>query len=869
MKFRSSPILVAALIAIAYSFSAVAENEFSPPVQEPTADPDQQDPIEEWNGFIADEFDNFRMRAGQQLSEGLWRAVDDIPIYNASNESFSAGVHLSRRVFDNHDVENTFTVVDFVSLDTGIPLWSHSFVSEGGGASAAKNLGLSFGTSQGINLIDVRRIKPDRIKDLPQLTKLKEEFGKFRNLIRNGEGGFALDNEIFSNEPVAKTAQAEETLAFDDPLRKARYGDFWNRLKFPVRLPLTPERFEKLNVGEILAYDLYGGIQLGLGGAITAGLDSFISPAFAGASASAYFRGNFRITVWREDEKLARVKVTRTKTNGRSAGFNSRGRDLVLLSDFLLLGLHVAAQTRKLIPLELNYNSFNAESLDVGYQYDLSQEAAREAYQLAVLGRFAYSDELSKQENKGVKHLFDREQDIDSESYAAHVNYFTIFSHTRSTSFSDSDAVISQNGEKHKVVKTDARNEKGWRTFWGMNESIAHSFRVNLDVDRYLRGDKDAFFLAAEGTIDDRGTDGEEMRRYALMVEKLVGESGIFPRLPIYRPETPEEIEARKSKEEGADGSPPIVVPRPLHEYGSSTFFYRLMFSQQQIEKFVEFPEEDIWPTLEKAFDIPEGEWQTPFKRHWQRIKAAPMILLDYLLFLFNQEVHESPKIFHASVIYDDWIAAKATVTINDKARAVGRLFVDNRYSQELIQLIRLVLQGEEIAFVVSGTNAATFGRIWKHGKSSEFGGTFPEIINRDIDFDNPELQAPLNLSYAIGDVSMQKTGASSYQLRFSTTQRPERIYIRLMEQSVWSGQKALVEYVIENQPGKFEFKKGINEIDFDLNSPMPWNHLAKIIEVDKRYTLGIASSGPDETWGPMATHNFRFKEKNTQRPRP
>ncbi|MCM2278888.1 MAG: hypothetical protein NDJ89_12505 [Oligoflexia bacterium] len=834
--------------------------------------PDQETQ-EEFSGAISDDLSRFGSRLGQRFSDVLFDHVSDFTILRGDTGGFRYKVDARRRIFDNHDLANTWTVADNIRISASIPLFTEESDINVLGADF---FNFSFGTHLGLELLNIRQITVPRSHGLEKITELKArvESSDWLKSVKKEDAKLpaeslppALENGEEERDlltPTGKSGpQPEATLAFFDPLRRARYGQFWKLLAFPVQLPLTVKRLEKLQNYEIMSYNLSGSVQVGASVGWNLPLDQVFNSVTGEVSYSVYLRGDFRISIMKEDERYARIKITRSRTHGKSAGLNSRTdraeyfEGAVVLNDRSLLG------STYLVPFRLRMDESTSQAFDVGYRYDLSQPEARKAYELAALGRFAYSDELAgglqgspeARPDSPVRKIFTRNQKIDTRAFSMGVAVSRIVKHGRGSTTSDWEAVVSLPDGTRRIVTSETRNSDEWKAFWGIYERIHHVFRVNVDLDLYRDGQlgnaaRDALYLVIEGSIEDSDTRGKEMRKYIRSVEGAVGERDLFPLLPVNRPLKPEEAEQyRAAANENAALAPDLGV-----NYGYSTFYYRMTFGQDQVERFVRTPREKMWSALEKAFGEKPGTWSTLASRLRYDLAHAPQSLLNIPLYLFNLRIEDSTKLFHARALLKHWLWTQQAVDIRDTAERLGELFRDSVYNEELVRLVKTVLEGEKVAYVVTGSNSA-FGRVWKQGEHVVDFYPLPDRINRDIDFDREDSRSFGDDSSRVDGIFLTPNGADSYELGFSATQKPWAIFVRLSEKTTW-GQNTVAEFVVSNTEN--EFQSGPNRVAVSPEGKEPWAALARALQKNRNYELGLAITKDGQIWGPLNTARIK-----------
>ena len=796
--------------------------------------------VEEWPGKIGDEVIRGNFRLGDRFSDWLFEAIDDITLLKLSGSRVNLRASLHRRVFDNHDVANTWTVVDNSRIQVSVPLYSRGLLPGVFSNEIVNGFGLSIGTELGIDLINIRQIRAaDSVRVQPR--ELTADADKLIDEINKPENhGVLADEPVIdgadldsSADESAAEAGALGSLSYFDPFRKARYGRFWNLFTFPSRIPLKPETLAQLEDGEIISYNLSGAVQVGASVGWVTPLNQVFTSFFSSLYASAYIKGEFRITILKEDSTHAKVKLTRVRRKGHNYGIRAETDQADVVHGLGVVGRWLDKRFF-IAPFKIELDKNSGDTFDVGYRYDLTKPEAQKAYKLAVLGRLGYSDELIANKDSGVTKVFKREAKINSETFSQGVHLFAVFRHNRTSVYSTWDATITLPDGTRRVVSAEAVNSNEWKLFWTFYERFRYRFNVSSDLDRAASGHRDALYLAAEFSVEDSSTSGEDLLSYIDDVESAVNEPGIFPRLPKF--------------------GPLIVNNSPSRlDYGRTSFFYRLVFHQDLLEKFIAYPDELMWSALERAFEAEPGSWSTPMARFWVHVRSIPGNLLNIPLSILNLPLRGPAKLIHASGMQDDWAQLKKLSDLSERTRMLGHIFRDSMYSKELVRLLRIVLVGESVQYVASGS-ASSFGRIWKQGRTRTDFHPVIERANREIDFDHQGPRSHGDEAAVVTGLTLEPLGQGAYQLILGTSVWPRAVYIRVAELDPENRRNSSTagEFIVYNRDGRLIL--GTNTVILDPRNGDSWATVAKAFELGKTYTVSFALTQDGHNWGPIST---------------
>jgi len=762
----------------------------------------------------------------EKASEALFDALSDLTLLRVGGEDdFSAKLGVQRRVFDNNDILNSYTVVDRTSVQGSIPIvaWPIS-------VGAFGEFGFHIGTEVGLEFINIRQVLPSRLALLPD--------PKAQGLQLEQEPWFQEYKKLQPPSAAQPPPPDEETPSkdwshfpeFQDPEDCARYSRFWNLLSFPLRLPLKAEMLAHLENGEIISYLGKGSVQMGP--EIGFDLDPTHVTALAefGASYSLFVRGTHRISVLKEDERFVRVKVSRSRGAGTEWKVGGEYTEPIFEGVLVLENLQ---REIKIIPFKLDSTHTTTQSFDVGYRFDLTQPEAKEAYELAVLGRFARSQELAKgSPSAGVQRVFDRSLLTKEKHLGSGMKLGFIFRNNTDKTLKNASATITLPDGTHHVFSSSAHLSRQWRFFLGINEKMEHNFTVNLDLDSLQRPQppENAFNFIVEGRMRDTDTFGTEMLRYELEVEDAVGKPNIFPRMP------------------------------PVKYLGSSNFYYSFQLNRPQLDRFIQTPEEKMWPILEKAFGVREGSWKSVPARMWYGIHDAPFYVLNLPLYLTGFHVDPGLILPSAKRFKNRWMKLQTSTDPVKQAENLGKLFYDRFFGHQMVRVLRGALDGESVFFFASG-HSLVFGDVVDSGGTQLTFENIATRAQREIEFDREGPKThDLDPSIQVTKITTEQPAPKRIVIHFDLAQAPAALFIQVRHDNWWLPfqVKAPVAIILKNTG---QFMVGTNTLVLDPADPSnPLLPLAEVLKPGQDYLLGLASNNDGLHWGPLASVKLHVK---------
>ncbi len=850
---------------------------------------------------------------GSQLSASIFESLTDIEIYSQKVGEGKVKFGIERKVYDNHDLSDSWTVIDFFQVPFSMPIDIDLGVD-----ISPVDLGLSLSTKLGMELVNIRQVLPRHMSKLMTIEELdaqvkaavvktnetqtkqniSDKKEKLEEFSEDGEkiiNPLSLDinysmKDIFSDsfdegfldefsddpkdfeegrEQRRKQRQLERQAERKDkkkkrserwensrmgrwlstPKERAKYSNILNLLTHPFRVPITSNAYDRMEDGEIATYSLDGTIQLS--GNIGWSIVPVPTGNFAmGVTLMTYLNGRFKISILKESEDYARVKLTRRLTRGDVGQLGAIDTKHTVFKGLVIFGETIAKWNTSVIPFALRVNQASARSFDVGYRYNMKDAEARKAYLHAVQGRFKRSEELLE---KGVvEKIFTRRQKTKTsgDSYKMTLSFFYERAHTNEAQHAE--ALIGLPTGTHHLFKSSTKNIRGFDTLWGHKESVSYIFSSTIDKDLFQSGaDEKGIAFRAQVQIQDSHTSGKELFRYINEVEKATGQHHIFPRYPLYYPlfNCEKRVEKGKKCYEG----------RKRAKYGKSSFYYRLAITRGQLEKIVSYPESGMWRVVEEAFGVKPGSWGSKSKRAWHVIKKSYAALLNLPLKLVDIEIHDGTRLTQARRFIKHWKNLQRANNLGDVVKIISKMFYTTHFSFEYINILKGVLKGEELSYFIDGRSSKTFGQIIQQGNVIGAVDTISEKADRDIEFDSVGTKNRIDESASIEDFKANFVDDDTVELTYKLKSDAQYVFLRVDRTAAWKIHKNLVKFII---PTRGLFKAGKGKITIKRGATSGYKkYLAEAIFSEKFVTIMMAIRSDSKNWGAVNSNRVQVPE--------
>lgn len=864
-----------------------------------TTVPDENTPIS-WSAEILDQLlDDLGDELDSQmpnLSSSIFEALTDVELYSFGDDYYDVGFKIQRKVFDNRDIMNSYTVVDFfrVPISLPIPILSDTISANVG------NVGLHLGANLSISTMNIRQVKPKDLESLPSLSILRNQKDNILslketettdeqvedeanhpdpNLFANiGEGNDSGDDQ--SDDDTDDNTQDEDRnvlqnirsfLKWDteNALNRARYSSILNLLTHPFKTPLTNRALRKMDVGEISSYSLDGSIQLGgtvgFSGLEVMGLENLT----AGVSLTTYLHGKFKVSVLKEKDNQVQLKVSKNRTLGVATSIGMGASDHEIFGGVMILGFEDVGRIKEsVIPFNLSINRPTSKSFDVGYRYDLDNPRAKKAYFKAAFGMLKASEELAKK-NDGVTKLYTREQITNSRNRNYRMKLSLVYQRGHVTSASTARAVITINGKEHHLFNSINRNTRGHSAVWDDSESRSYKFHTTIDGEVFASDPDKGMALKVEATIDDQFTTADEMKSYIREVVAMTGIDDILMPFPQHDPEVDCDdyrlvYWSRSSRRNNPRGrvNNRCYKERDKAYYGRSKFFYRLSFNRKQLEKFARYDEDKMWEILEIAFGVKAGVWASQGSRTARTFLNGYATLLNAPLTLLDVNIASGSRLHAARSFYKRWKQLRTIDDLEKLSKTITKLFNTTYFSYEFLKVIKLTLEGEEVGYYVNATADRLFGNIAKSGKIIEEVDTITGRASRIIDFDRADSRINHNVHAVIQNLEINQTkDKNEIVIEFDLPRVPKYLYFRADRTNNWKAYKRLGKYILINDNGTFV--KGHNKIVIkEGGTDRLSKELSKKVFESKYVTFMMAISFGEDGWGSVFSKRIKIKQK-------
>ncbi len=788
----------------------------------------------------SDIYDRLRERAGNEWDEAgaelhssLFESLSDLSLIETSIGDANIELGIERKVFKNYDLLNSYTVIDFMKVPVSWPIPLGDAINVGASA-----LQFQVGLSITPELMNIRQVLPKGLESLEETTKLTLEL---KNEVEAINSRSDEDHDLLG--PIGDVLPWNS----DNPLTRARYYKFWNLFTGPLKLPLTAGKFKNdIAIGEIISYSLKGRVELGASVGWSAIQIPGIDNVTPGVGISTYLDGSHRISVMREDENHALIKLTRARSNGKNASLGATRGKHVLFEGIVVLGARIGEIDADVIPFSFNLHDSDFESFDVTYRYDLNSPEGVKAFNNAVFGRFSKSDTFSY-EGLGVEKVVTRNQV--GHTRARNNRMILSFLAERSHTVSESTLVAHvelQNGEKIKLHRAISTNARVRDTILGHKEVKSYTFKATLDEDLYAQGDQ-GLVLRLEGKIEDSRTRSTELYRYMEEMETLAGQPQFFPRPPKYSP---------------CDSNKEDCSQKSIARYKGTSFYFRLGLTRSQVEKFIATPKEKMWAILERSFGVEEGKWSSFWRRAWYGTTRSPLLATNLPLGLLDLHIKSGSKLIRAKSFRSDWI--KLQELFMDKSREselvskLTSLFTSHYFSYELARVLRVVLEDEPVSYYLAGNASRLFGHLSRSGTELDLLDARYEAIDDEINFDSISGRDLVDQNYQVKELKVQRVDEDTFSITFELPDVPEYLFVTLARTSNWKPYKELTKFIVANQYG--ELKKGANTITVKRDSVdgVAGELAAELFELEDDWVTLSLAVGKDSKWGALSEYRFR-----------
>lgn len=863
--FQSFQFLIFALLTLCviHSQGPLAQDSVldSTPIQDPNIDPNLEPPQdidqgEPWPDLflqrLSEGLDETWDDAGLRLSSSLFESLTDREIFETKLfGEVNLSVDVVRKVFNNQDILDTFTVIDIMNVPLTLPIPLVN--SEIGGSNGTFSLAL--GLKVGSRALHIRQVGPKAVKNLKTTQEIKKLLGQASEL---------SDNLILTSDSPSTPDQSPDLSAYAfwqtrKPIVRARYNKIWNLLTHPLGLPLTAQKMREKSTGEIFSYSLDGTIQLGASVGWSnfqlAGLD--LSRTRASAGITTYLKGRYQVSLWKEDPKTAQVKLTRVRQKGINLALGQAELEHTLFEGVVVLDKKVFEVKESFIPFSINMNTSHTKQFDIGYRFDLSNAQARLAYNKAVLGRFKLASELVDQKGSGVSSAFERQSTTVSNGKYQNLKLSILFEKKSGQVRSNARAVITMDGKESLLFKSTSASFKNFDTLWGAYEKRSHQFTTTLNASEATSNGLKPFSMRIEGRVEDSSTTAKELSQIREEIEIITGRKDIFPPLPKHEPK----IDCHKARlSTSLDFSREYcddLEKAQSSNYGPTSFFYQVNLTRKQLEKIKNTNVEKMWRVLELAFGVKKGSWKNPTSRFFSGILNSYATLINIPLAIFQINLQAGGRLIIAKRFFRAWKKLKKIIEPQEMVKAFGKLFKTVHYSPQLVKTLGLLRGPDESRYFV----IAKASRLW--GQFSVGGENLGEVqpidveARRRIEFDRIAPRTNVDQRAKITNFSLEKIDADKVRLRFNLASEPELVYLRIDKSPAWGKFKNILRLILGKAAG---LKKGQNELVISRYDELGFKRkLARALFNGSTSTLMLAYSIDGERFGAVNAKRFKL----------
>ncbi len=330
--------------------------------------------------------------AQEKIADEIFDAIGTQTITIELNDHVSISGKVKRKFYENRD--GTYTILDIMDVRGHVTF----------GIPVIDLIGLDFsiGSEKGYRFAHTYIV--DNREKLETYEKWKE---KRKNLSVIERVAYAVSpNNWFGVKTVFEGFGhvIDEISIFLGILSRdrARFAGLWRAVTQPLDIPLSADyMLNTIDVNEMHSFTSYKGIFTNLGIGVPGGFTH-------GIGAGAHVRGDHRITVLKSGPTTAKIKVQKifSKTRSKNAG----GKLRLFNYDLSIFGFDTKLKLAKK-PYDLTLAFTESGPIpgeaftDQAYEYDLSREDGKKAYELALQGDFITSG-LMAEEEQGVKKLF-------------------------------------------------------------------------------------------------------------------------------------------------------------------------------------------------------------------------------------------------------------------------------------------------------------------------------------------------------------------------------------------------------------------------------------------------------------------------------
>ena len=838
--------------------------------------------------------------AGYKVSETIWDKFSDVDAFSSNVGRLHFGIKLQRSV-DDDDNGETFTVTDRIEVPLRLPIFSGTI---GSLVTAELPISFSVGLSGGIKMTNIRQVhRGDKMK-------LKSGDGDLKLIVENISKGewyktakddFKLDEKYLTN-PHLKNPELGEISV--DPLRHARYHRVLNRVAFPMRIPLKAAWISRMGLNEVMKYEGYGGVSFGP----SVGWNFEPLNLRASASVGAFLNGRFEISIMKvlNKEKKERVwlKVHRAKTKGISASIG--GRSTTDIDGFVLmekLGVDSEAVKKKMgekiggdkvadfiadlytvnfVPINKSVTRQMSDIFEVGYEFNLNDPQAREAYEMAALGLTHVADHLAIESFRAglgdkapVRKIFGKKAKQKARIASSSFEATFLLNKSRHCRDDITNAIVEfPTGQQQELRgKASCRmEEKGLfgNLFDGgfFNDSKVYSFHFEGAYIRDLkdaRRETDQFGMYAIGYLQDKKTSGIELARYSDIVRKLIHNPEIIPAMPKQRVRFTEKPMYGSVKTEGPPSDPRGYENIEAINYGRTDLQLAIGITREQLSKFLEVDDNTFLSIMMDAFDTPYihddiKELTASGIKVGRYVNG--FILMPFNLIMSNCKTCTAWKAMDE--FYSNWKKAKKNRVRqpgDDPEKVVQsfrKMFRRTQFGYEFARILVNCLKGEKVNYELNFRSGAFDKPIVAGGQFDIYGiNTLQNKFAKTKNYDIPRMYLDVDESARVGSIDAKVLDTGKVRLRLKFDEQPNMVRFYVKQAKGWSWNRKIVAEVlvrnVKDEEGQLTFpKNALLDFVLDPNEDSFAGALGKGLDQGEFYEIGVQVSRDGKTFGPV-----------------
>lgn len=811
--------------------------------------------------FVHEQVDDVSKRIGMSIFEELTR----FELFKVENANFSGSIKVQRRLFPNFDIFDSYTVVDTFELPSSIPLPALIDPTE---IIPGVLGGLTVGLYGNMTVTNIRQVSPLKMERLLTWASLKDELTHIDPRVREANDEISRlmkkydlskkelikqinetnKNETEDNDYEVQTQLSKNIIAnyLDDSETKARFGKLINVFASPLRLPLSHNGMKRLTPGEIVSYTANGLVQLSGNIGWSYGADLPIVGPRGQISAVTYLNGTYRISIMKEDDKHAQVKLTRIGAHGNGVHFYPLLFGYNLFDGIAVMGLSLSKEV-SFAPFRLSLNEARSESFDLVYRYDLTDEDGQECFDQALKGFFACSEEnylLANRNNPSVEKIVS----IDSKSKSLwrdtqfELKYLVKRYAKRGKTFTHSKITMPNDNledETFFVKNGVASREKSWSTIFGTKEAYSHSFKVSLDEVKYEKRDPEGLTIELNFFLQDDSTTGREFNRYTSKLNELVGLDGIdqslFEPVPTHIPQEVEDKEGNKSTQDFTA------------RYGDTQIFFKFQLNTPQINKFVFQSDLEFQNILDQVYD--------------QNLKLS-----SKMQDCGEENCFGGFKFNKAKKMFQAWQALRNSKDLNELHKMLVEFVYLEKDPIRVLNMLRWSVPGEDLAFHYNANNKI-FGNRSDSGKIFFTTDTISGKASAKVNFDTIGPRTKSSADAKVLSLESKRLDNGHIEISFELNSTPKFIFFDLKRHTlhIRHDETRLI------LPNKGRFKEGKNTIILDPYSETKWvRDLSQTMKNANTFVLSMAISHDESEWSSLKSTEFIVRKLDySPRPRP